>query len=665
MLRQTYCSSRRTLALDTMIEIVETDLKRNYLIGVYILVFFLAVWYGGAIPSHSYAQASKSDDKIPEKGAICELDEREFKVENRNSGVLLVHRIFRIYNETGKEYGVVIEKMNKFIKVNNLKAQVRSFDGKLIKELQKDDVKEAPIFFDYILYRDTRVKGFDLSTTTFPYILEYSYEVKYKSLFFWPDWFPQMEIPVERSLYALTVPKSFAFKMQKRNLQIEPVEKQSRDKRQLIFELGPVPPFKQEKNMPPEMDHLMYILFAPDEFDLGGYPGSTSSWEAFGEWYASLARGRYQLTPQNVETIETMVKDYATAKDTLKALYQFLQRKTRYVAIHLGMGGYQPHDAESVLNNGYGDCKDLATLFIAMLKVVGMEAYPALILTQNKGTVLADFPSNQFNHVIAFVPLEKETLWLDCTCNYCSIRELPWWDEGCQALVVMKDTSMLIRTPTSKAVENKLITSIHAKLSADGSMEITGTLTATGNIESYYREILNSLSADKKKEWLGRAIGKYAPNYALSSYDLEKITNSDTPFGIGFSAKLIKYTTITGKELLINLNLLTRVAAEDIPNEKERKYPVDNQYAFTTVDEVTCDFPENLVIKAFPQEQDVVFPFGSYQTRYIVNGNQLTYKRTKTITQRLIEPVYFEDYKEFLNRIYTTDRSFVVLKRAE
>jgi hypothetical protein len=649
----------------TMIKITEMHLKRNYILGVYILVFFLAVWHGGAIPSPSYAQTLRSDEKIPEKGAICELDEREFEVENKSSSVLRVHMIFRIYNEAGQEYGVVVKKINKFMKVENLKAQIRSLDGKLIKELQKDDVRDEPIFFDYALYQDSRLKGFYLSTTTFPYVLEYSYEIKYKSLFFWPNWFPQMEIPVERSLYSLTVPKNLAFKMQKRNLQIEPVEKQSKDKRQLIFELSPVPAFKQEKNMPPEIDHLMCVLFAPSEFDLGGYPGSTSSWEAFGDWYASLAQGRYQFTPQNIEMIRTLVKDCSSAKDTVKALYQFLQRKTRYVAIYLGIGSYQPHDAELVLNNGYGDCKDLATLFITMLKVVGMESYPVLILTQNEGTVLADFPSNQFNHVIAFVPLEKETLWLDCTCNYCAIRELPWWDEGCQALVVMKDTSVLIRTPTSKADENKLSKSIHAKHSADGSLEITGTLTATGNIESYYREILNSLSADKKKEWLGRAIGKYAPNYTLSSYDFEEITDSDIPFAIGFSAKLIKYPTITGKELLINLNPLTRVDAEDIPNEKERKYPVDNQYAYTTVDEVTLDFPENLVIKVVPDEQDVVSPFGSFQTRYNVNGHQLTYKRTKIITQRLIEPAGFEEYKAFLNRIYTSDRSFVVLKKAE
>lgn len=651
--------------MSTMIEFTEKDLKRNYLIGGFLVVFFLAVWYGGVIPFPSYAQTPRSDENMPEKGAICELDEREFKVENKNNGVLRVHMIFRIYNEAGQEYGVFVQKTNKFMKVENIKAQIRSLDRKLIKELQKEDVRDEPIYFDYALYQDSRLKGFYLSTPKFPYVLEYSYEIKYKSLFFWPDWFPQMEIPVERSLYTLTVPRDFAFKMQKRNLQIEPVEKQSEDKRQIVFELSPVLPFKPEKDMPPEIDHLMCFLFAPDEFDLGGYPGSTSSWGALGEWYVSLAQGRYQFTPQNIEMIKALVKDCSSVQDTVKTLYQFLQRKTRYVAIYLGIGGYQPHNAELILNNGYGDCKDLATLFITMLKVVGRVSYPVLILTQNEGTVLADFPSNQFNHIIAFIPLEKETLWLDCTCNYCPIRELPWWDEGCQALVVMKDRSRLIKTPTSKADENRLSKSIYAKLSTDGSLEITGTLTATGNVESYYREILNSLSADKQKEWLGRSIGKYAPNYALLSYDLEKITNSDVPFSIGFSAKLIKYPTITGKEHLLNLNLLTREDAEDIPSEKERKYPVDNKFAYVQDDEVSLEIPPALKIKSLPPTQDFAFSFGSFKTSLSLKGNQLTYKRVLTIAQKTIEIKDYSDYLGFLNKIYNADRAFVVLEKIQ
>lgn len=651
--------------MDEFRKVLKTILKQSHRLCLFILIFSLVGWFIWSNFFLSYAQTLEPEEKALEKGAICELDEQEFIVEGKNSAVLRVHRIFHIYNEQGKEYDKVGVHLNKFIKVDNIKAQVKSFDGKLTKKLEKDNIEEESLFPNYVLYADDRVKYFDLGTTTFPYILEYSYEVKYKSLFFWPGWSPQQEIPVQRSVYTLTIPKDFAFKMYKRNLEIEPIHKQSKEDRQLIFELTPVPPFEPEKNMPPEVDHLMSILFAPEEFDLAGYPGSTSSWEIFGKWYASQARGQYILSPQRQGMIKEVVKDGLSTKDTVRALYQFLQRKTRYVAIALGIAGYQPHDAESVIANGYGDCKDLSTLFIAMLGLTGIKAYPALIRTQDQGAVLSDFPSSQFNHVIAYVPIEKETLWLDCTCNYCPFGELPSQDEGCNALVVMEETAALIKTPASSADENKITRSIHAKLESNETLGITGTITATGNDEARYREFLNSLTPIEKKEWLGRLIGRYAPNHALLDYDFKNIFNLDVPFTIMFNGKLIRYATRSGDEFLINLNPLTRVDSEDVPKDKERKCPVDNHYAFTQEDEVTLDFPGSLEIKVVPDEQNIVFPFGSYHTRYSINNNQLTYKRIQTITQRLIEPKDFQDYKAFLDRIYTADHSFVVLTRTK
>lgn len=645
--------------------IVKTNFKKGYRPRFSLIILFVAGCFVWNNSSRSFAQNLVSGESISEKGAICELDEQEFIVKGKNSAVLRVHRIFHIYNREGRKYGRVHRQLHKFAKLDNIKAQVKDLEGRLIKKLEKDDIKEESLFSDYVLYADRRVKSFDLTTTAFPYILEYSYEVKYKSLFFWPAWFPQMEIPVKRSVYTLTVPKDFTFKMHNCHLEIQPIEKQSKGKRQLVFELTEVPPFESERNMPPEIDYEMCVLFAAEEFDLDGYKGSANSWGLFGKWYASLAHKQYKISPKQQDMIEGEIKNCPSPKEKVKALYQFLQRKTRYVAVELDIGGYKPRDAESTLATGYGDCKDLGTLFIAMLGIAGIEAHPALIRTQSEGRVLADFPSNQFNHIIACVPTEKDTLWLDCICNWCPFGELPWRDEGCQVLVVMEDTSTLVKTPISCAEENRIVRSLHARLDPDGSMEITGTLTATGNYESSYREFLNSFTAIEKREWLGRKIGRYAPNHTLLSYNFEKIPNLDVPFTIGFGAKLIKYPIKSGGELLINLNLLTRVDDEDILKEKERKYPVDNQYAFTQEDEVTLDLPENLEIKALPNDQDMVFPFGSFHTQFEVKGNQLTYKRIETITQKLIEPKDYEKFKGFLEKTYLADDSFVVLKKTE
>jgi transglutaminase-like putative cysteine protease len=616
-------------------------------------------------PALAGAEDPVAERTNTEKGAVCLLDEQEFVIKGKNKAQLRVHRIFRIFNQRGKDYGRHLIRTNKFKKVGKIKAQVLGPDGALIRELKKGDIKEQSPFSHYVRYADDKIKHFGLSATAFPYTVEYSYEVKYKSLFFWPDWYPQREIPVERSVYRLTLPEDLAFKTYASNVEVEPTDEREKGKRQLTFELTRIPPFEPEENMSPQGDHVMAVLFAPEQFELEGYKGSADSWGAFGRWYASLARRQYELSPERQHWANDLTRPCVSTKEKVRTLYRFLQRKTHYVAIELGIGGYQPRDAESVLATGYGDCKDLATLFIAMLGATGIRAYPALIRTQSRGTVLPDFPSSQFNHVIAQVPLQTDTLWFDCTLNYCPFGELPFQDEGCHALVVMQDTALLIRTPTSTAHDNRFSGSINGKLAPDGSLEITGTLTATGNYESGHREFLNECTAAEKREWLGRLIGKHAPHFTLSESDFTKISDLEAPFAIEFSAKFLDYPTSAGNELLLNPNLLIRVDAGDVLSGEKREYPVDNGFPSTEEVQVVLDIPPGLTVKAVPEQQDLTFPFGSFQTRHLVSGDQLIYKRTLTLNQRLIQPTDFGDYKAFLGKIYAADQSFVVFSRTE
>jgi hypothetical protein len=657
-------SSKAATMFDTDYQMGDGNRNRSSRVPVFLLMLLVACCLVWGFCFSIAARVSSSDEIVPEKGAVCELDEQEFSVRGRNDGMLHVHRIFRIYNEAGKKYGLVFTWLNRFVEVDNMKAEVRNLDGQVIKKLRKDEIREESLVPGYVLYAEDRTKYFDLSTTTFPYSLEYSYDVKYKSLFYWGRWSPEMEIPVERSTYTLIVPIDFVFQSYQRNMKVEPIQHAEHGKRKMIFELTQVPPFKHEKKMPPEIDCAMAVSFAPAEFELDGYRGSTDSWEHVGQWYASLSREQYHLSSENQLFSQEMVAGCSSAHDTIKTVYRFLQRKTRYVAIQLGIGGYKPRDAESVLATRYGDCKDLATLFVAMLGAIGMKAYPVLIRTRDEGAVLNDFPSDQFNHVIVCVPMESDTLWLDCTCAYCPFGELPSQDEGCHSLLVMEDTATFITTPTSSADDNKLSRSAHAALAPDGSLTIEGTIAAQGNFESYYRGLLNSYDQNEKKEWLHRAIASYAPNHTLLSSDFESLPDLDRPFSVGFSAKLNGYAAKSGDELLLNLNFLSRVEAEDIPSEEERRYPVEYSYPYTTVDEVALNLPDGFVTRVVPEDQNVTSPFGSFQTRYNVDGDQLIYRRVRTITQRLVSPASYDSYRGFLNVMLASDRSFVVLIEA-
>ena len=139
-----------------------------------------------------------------------------------------------------------------------------------------------------------------------------------------------------------------------------------------------------------------------------------ANWEEIGRWYGSLQKDPLEVTPAIQAKAVELTQDLKTDDEKIRALYEFVALKFHYIGLDFGIGRYQPHAADDVLGNGYGDCKDKHTLLASLLKAAGFEAWPALIHGTRK--LDPDVPSPaQFNHVITVVSVGGQTIWLDTT----------------------------------------------------------------------------------------------------------------------------------------------------------------------------------------------------------------------------------------------------------
>src|SRR5260221_13127535 len=108
------------------------------------------------------------------------------------------------------------------------------------------------------------------------------------------------------------------------------------------------------------------------------------------------------MPPELERKLSALVAGARTLDDSIKAVHKYVTRDVRYVAISLRMGGYQAHAAADVVATGYGDCKDKATLFITLMKRMGITAYPVLLSAG--GRVERELPTiSAFNHAISAV----------------------------------------------------------------------------------------------------------------------------------------------------------------------------------------------------------------------------------------------------------------------
>ena len=212
---------------------------------------------------------------------------------------------------------------------------------------------------------------------------------------------------------------------------------------------------------------------------------SFQNWEEVGRWYWNLQKDRIEPTSAIRAKAAELTKGITDDAARLRAIYSFVSTQYRYIGIAFGIGRYQPHAADDVLTNNYGDCKDKHTLLASLLQAAGITLDPALINSSFK--LDADVPSPaQFDHIIGYLPQgkDKEAVWLDTTPEVAPFGYLVARLRDKQALVMSGEKSIqLVTTPSDPPFSSTETFRIDGKLSDDGTLEAKVEDTTLGDSE--------------------------------------------------------------------------------------------------------------------------------------------------------------------------------------
>src|SRR5208282_2993265 len=217
------------------------------------------------------------------------------------------------------------------------------------------------------------------------------------------SWLFQERIPVRLSRFALNLPKGWEIHPHWRNY--SPVEPRTPGPEHWAWEMADIPGVEEEPDMPSwraVAGHVNISFFGPDS---SHQAPALNSWAEVGRWYAALAADRRRATPEIHQKALELTAKGATWLDKVRSLASYVQGNIRYVAIEIGIGGYQPHAAGDIYANKYGDCKDKVTLLSTMLAEIGVKSFYVLVNSE-RGMVSRDAPSALgFDHVIVAIPL--------------------------------------------------------------------------------------------------------------------------------------------------------------------------------------------------------------------------------------------------------------------
>lgn len=592
-------------------------------------------------------------------------DITEIEIPNNYSAEYSVFKKILIKNRKADKYCRVMINESHFRDIENVEASITKLNGDLIKELDSDEIKEQEYSAD-AFYSGDNYKYFEMQHHSYPFIFEYSYKISLKTLLLWPDWYPQDDIPNRYSEYKLNVGPDVKFRYYSKGIEIEPRVKSNDSFKQYSWKMKDIPTMLEEDFLPPEDQIQKALYFVPEYFKTDSYEGSTISWDDYSKWYRRLTANRYELSGEAREEVLNLIKDISDTKEKIRVLYKHLQKKNRYVAIEMGLAGWQPQFADQVYKNRYGDCKDLSTYMISMLKIAGIQSHPALAHTRTDGIVDTKQPSNQFNHCIVCVPLDKDTVWLECTSTYNDMEDVPYAIEDINTLVVGPGKGEIVRTPQKPANQNAMISVLNGTISISGDLSFDANIITTGNPKNYVKNNLARLNSKDDKLFITDILSRNYSNLTIEKLDSdESLNESKTDLSVTLRGSYQRFLPQLNDRVFINPSIINRKSGIDLPKEEiaKRKYPVYFYYPYQDVDSVFITMPRIYKMESKPKNKSIENSFGRYYAEFDLKDNKLLYVRKFELLQNYIPLSGYAEFYEFIKQVIEFDKSKFVLKK--
>lgn len=570
--------------------------------------------------------------------------------------------VIKVLNEEGLKNISPYERYSKSTKIKKIDAKMYNSFGHLIKDFKQKDFKDQSATDGSTMVSDDRILALDLTPTEYPFILVYSSEVESENTAFIPGWFPITSTyeSVLKSTYTLVYPVDLTLKSKEFSFEGYPIIK-NEEKGKITYTLENSTAIKTEEYAPNVGNIIPKVYFGLERFWLEGVEGTAKSWKDFGLWMKNSFLS--QDEPINEETKQKIIRLVGNETDPVKKakiVYQFMQDKTRYVSIQLGIGGWKPMLANDVDRLAYGDCKALSNYTNALLKLVGVESYYTIIYGGNKRNIEQDIICMQGNHVILAIPNNNSLTFLECTSQMAPFGFEGDFTDDRYALIIKPDGGEIVKTKAYTDKDNL------QKIKASYTISNTGELV--GEVETKSKGIAYDNSYHIEKESPEKIANYYKETFGnLMNLTIKKVNFTNDKDKIEFTEKIsvsaTNYASIANETMIFPLNAFNQNVY--VPKRyKVRNSPLEIARGYYNEDEIEITLPEDYTLDSKMNTYEIKDKFGEYKAELIiVSPKKLIYKRNLFVKKGVYDKTEYDNYRKFTEQIAKADNSKILLKK--
>lgn len=589
-----------------------------------------------------------------------------------------VREAYKILRPEGRERGTVYINFNPGRKITSLHAWCIPAQGKDYEVKDKDAADISPPIEGGELVSDVRYRVLRVPAPDPGNMIGYEYEVEERPFWLQDTWQFQETDPVRESHFSLQLPPGWEYKASWLSYPEVKATEASGNLSQWV--VSDVKGIRYEQDMPPwrGVAGQMIVSFFP--------PGGTArkneflNWQGMGTWYAGLYTGQMDASESIKQEVSSLVAGKTLALAKMQAIAGFVQHDIRYVAIELGIGGWQPHAASDVFSHRYGDCKDKATLMHAMLREIGVDSYHVVINTE-RGSVSRDTPAHHaFNHVILAIKLPDEVkdpsliavmqhpklgriLFFDPTNPFTPFGQIGGYLQSNYGLLVTPDGGELVELPQQPTAMNSI--QRIGKLSLDANGVLTGEVQEMrlGDRASSERGRLRSVTnnADRIKP-IEALLAASLSSFQIMKASVVNLEHTDQPFGFKYTFQSNEYAKNAGNLLLVRPRVLGSKSSGVLETKEPRKFPLEFDGPLRDTDSFEIALPPGYEVDELPPPMDVEYSFGSYHSKTEASGQMLHYTRSLEIKELSVPVNKMDELRKFYRIITTDERNTAVLK---
>lgn len=607
----------------------------------YLMILLLAV------PLHTMAQKAVVEESVVD--IVC--DSRTHAFQHFKESITIL-------SEQGASLAHFVCSCSKNVKLSRFKGQVTDGSGRVIRKIRESELQRTE-YSPYLAIDDYKMY-LEYTPPVYPVTITYEWTIEsHDNLIEFPRFCPQndYDVSVKKASYRLTAPRSLNIRHALLNIdKTVSVNEDSKYTQIFYLELNDLPALRQEPYARPLRERIPMAYFAPTTFIYYGTEGSLQDWLDYGKWEYSLIDGTETLPDATRRELHQLTDGLKTDREKIEAIYKRLEKTTRYVAILLGIGGQKPISAADVCKSGYGDCKGLSNYMRAMLKEVGIPSYYTIISTTNH-RLLKDFASvGQMNHVILEVPLEGDTLWLECTNPQLPMGYVHNDIAGHDAIEVSESGGHLVRLPVYADSTNLMHSTIHIQLDDSGAADIN-YLQNTYNWQYEDHIPLLKMNEKDRRTILQRIVN--VPEAGISRMDVSK---DGARMTVDAEIRSQRYATVTGQRLFIPICPIHNSynTPSSLPNRQE-DILIKNGYL--DEDEIILSIPEGYDIEACPKDLTLEQPFGHFSYALRQEGREIRIQNRLLVKSGTYDKSLYPLFVDFLATVKNIYGQKIVLKR--